>query len=155
MRYSEEIQFFSKTFYIILGGIFLAVLILQQRGIERLAPVLIVGVMFPLLFGRLLITVEENVLRISFGYIGLIKKDIPLSYINEARVVEYRPVREFGGWGIRCGKFEGQKTGCYNLRGNRGILLSLSREIKVCIMNTSRLIIGCESPEKLKTALGK
>lgn len=155
MRFREEIHFFSKTFYVILGVILLAILILQQEGIERLAPALIVAVMFPLLFGKLLIIVEDNTLRISFGYLGIIRKEIPLSFIKEARVVEFRPIREFGGWGIRCGRFEGQKTGCYNLKGSRGVLLSLSTEIYVCIMKTGRLIIGCEEPEKLKSAIGK
>jgi hypothetical protein len=116
-------------------------------------PPIIGAIALPLLFGRLLTTVSSRTLRISFGYLGLIKKDIPLADIREARVVEYRPIRQFGGWGIRSGKFEGKKTGCYSMKGNRGVLISLERDVRVCITKTNRVIVGSATPERLKASL--
>ena len=103
----------------------------------------------------MLITISDSTLRISFGYLGVIKKEIPLSEIRESRVVEYRPIRQFGGWGIRCGRFEGEKTGCYSLKGKRGLLLLLKSKVRACLVKTDRILIGCNEPEKLKASIGK
>ena len=47
----------------------------------------------------MVITVNHQQLKVVFGYIGLIKKLIPLADITSAEVVTYRPIRDFGGWG--------------------------------------------------------
>ncbi len=128
---------------------------LQIEGVSHAGPVIIFAVIFPLLFGRLLIVINDNTLSISFGYLGILKKEIPLSEIREARVVEYKPLRQFGGWGIRSGKFEGKRTACYSMKGNRGLLLSLTHEIRTCLLKTNQVIIGCNFPEKLKESIEK
>jgi hypothetical protein len=154
MAYREEIKFFSKTFYLILGAVVIVSLYFQTRGISAVLPIVILAGIIPLLFGRLLISISEHTLHIQFGYTGLMKKDIPVSKIKDARVVTYKPIRQFGGWGIRCGKFEGMKTGCYSMRGTRGVLLELTHNVRVCITKTDRVIVGVSSPEKLISALG-
>lgn len=155
MKYSEEIQFFSKPFLIIIAVLVIAGLWLVMIGISNAGWVIIVAVLFPLLFGRLHITVKGNTLRVDFGYLGILKKEILISDIRESRVVDYRPIVQFGGWGIRCGRFEGEPTGCYSLKGKRGLLLLLTRKMKACIIKTDRILIGCNEPEKLKASIGK
>lgn len=154
MAYREEIKFFSKTFYLILGTVVIVSLFFQTRGISAVLPIIILAGIIPLLFGRLLISISEHALHIQFGYTGLIKKDISVSAITDARIVTYKPLRQFGGWGIRCGTFEGMKTGCYSIRGDRGVLLALTHNVRVCITKTNRIIVGVNSPEKLISALG-
>jgi hypothetical protein len=44
-------------------------------------------------------------------------------------VVEYRPLRDYGGWGIRYGR-EGK---AYNVQGNKGLKLTLIDEQKILI----------------------
>jgi hypothetical protein len=155
MRYHEEIKFFSRPFLYILAALSIIGLWIQIEGAGSAVLPVIVAVIFPLFFGRLLITVSNNTLRISFGYLGIINRDIPLSEIRETKVVEYRPVRQFGGWGIRCEKFEGKITVCYSLKGKRGLLLSLTHKVRICLLNTDRIIIGSNDPEKLKESLGR
>lgn len=155
MRYKEEISFFSKTFFFIVGIVIAAGLWMQMAGIGTAVPAIFFALLFVLLFGRLLITVSGGTLSISFGYLGIIRKEISLSDIREARVVEYRPLRQFGGWGIRSGTFDGKRTGCYSMKGNKGLLLSLNHAIRVCCMKTDRVIVGCENPEKLRASLYK
>ena len=155
MRYREEIKFFSRAFLFIIGVIVIAGVWLVITGIGNAGWAIVIAVLFPLLFGRLLITVTDNTLRIDYGYLGLIKKEIPLSEIRETRVVEYRPIRQFGGWGIRCGRFEGEPTACYNLKGKRGLLLILANKVRACFVKTDRVIVGCNGPEKLKEVIGK
>jgi hypothetical protein len=153
MVYQEETRFFSRIFYIILALVIALALLLQVQGMGSASLPIIVAIALPLLFGRLLITISNGTLHISYGYLNLIKKEIPLADIMEARVVAYRPIRHFGGWGIRTGKFEGKKTGCYSLKGNRGVLISLACDVRVCIIKTDRVIVGSYNPEKLKASL--
>jgi hypothetical protein len=155
MLYREEIPFFSKSFYGILLFLTILTLWLLRESMHGIIPALIIIAVFPLLFGRLVIIVDNNILRVTFGYLGIIGKEIRISEIDESRVVEYRPLRQFGGWGIRCGKFEGERTGCYTLKGNKGLLLILSKEIRLCFAKTRRVIIGSRSPEKLKASIEK
>jgi len=153
MVYQEETRFFSVLFYIILALVIAAALMAQVTGMGSALLPIGVALALPLLFGRMLITVSSRTLQISYGYLGLIKKEIPLADIIDARVVDYKPIRQFGGWGIRFGKFEGEKTGCYSLKGNKGVLISMARDVRVCIMKTNRVIVESASPEKLKASL--
>jgi hypothetical protein len=57
----------------------------------------------------------------------------------EART--YRPLLEYGGWGVRCGR--GGKA--YNVSGNRGVQLEFT--------NGKRLLIGSQRPEELAAAI--
>jgi len=154
MAYREEIKFFSTTFYVILGALVLTALFFQTGGISAVLPIIILAGILPLLFGRLLISISAHTLHIQFGYTGFMKKDIHVSAIKDARVVTYKPLRQFGGWGIRCGKFEGMKTGCYSMKGDKGVLLELTHTVRVCLSKTDRVIIGVNAPEKLIAALG-
>ncbi len=62
--------------------------------------------------------------------------------IKEWEAVVYRPIREYGGWGIRYGK----KTKVYNVSGNQGVMLTLA--------NGKRLLIGSLRPDELAEAIG-
>ena len=64
--------------------------------------------------------VEEEAIPIRFGYVGWPKRVVPLEDVERTAVVTYRPIREFSGWGIRGGKFRGEFTGVYSMKGNRG-----------------------------------
>jgi hypothetical protein len=57
----------------------------------------------------------------------------------------YKPIREYGGWGIRC-SFTG-KGRAYNVSGNKGIQLVLTKGKK--------LLIGSQKPDELVTAIDK
>lgn len=63
--------------------------------------------------------------------------------IVSACPVTYRPIPQFGGWGIRANVL--LKTWAYNGRGNRGALLSLT--------SGKRILLGSDDPESLCSAL--
>ncbi len=73
-----------------------------------------------------------------------------MAYRYQTEVVTYRPIRQFGGWGIRGGRFQGEFTGVYSLRGNRGLLLSLTKETRFSFFRARRLLLGSQEPEKLQ-----
>lgn len=55
----------------------------------------------------------------------------------------YRPILEYGGWGIRC-SFTG-KGKAYNVSGNKGVQLVLT--------NGKKLLIGSQKPDELAAAI--
>jgi hypothetical protein len=57
----------------------------------------------------------------------------------------YKPIREYGGWGIRC-SFTG-KGKAYNVSGNRGVQLVLT--------NGKKLLIGSQKPDELTAAIDR
>jgi hypothetical protein len=66
---------------------------------------------------------------------------IPLAQIRRAAAVTYRPMRDYGGWGVRMGR----KGMAYNVSGNRGVELEL--------MDDRRLLIGSQRAEELARAI--
>ena len=88
---------------------------------------------------RLVTEVRSDGLYIRF--FPLTHQEIPFGDIKRCEVRTYKPIREFGGWGIRYGK--GGKA--YNVSGNRGVQLEL--------LHGKRLLIGSGRPEELVRAI--
>ena len=78
-----------------------------------------------------------------------------MAYRYQTEVVTYRPIRQFGGWGIRGGRFQGEFTGVYSMRGNRGLFLSLTKETRFSFFRARRLLLGSQEPEKLQQAIDR
>jgi hypothetical protein len=105
------------------------------------------------LFNDLTTVVDARQVDVRFGSLKWFGKTIPLSEIREVDVVEYRPLRDFGGWGIRLGRFRGERTGCVNLRGNRGVRLALASGTTLMLFRVKSIVIGSATPEKLAEAI--
>ena len=89
--------------------------------------------------------VDRTEIRVQFGsLLPIYVKRIPIARIASARSVEYRPIRQAGGWGIRWGRFEGKPTRYLNARGSRGVLVEGEK---------LRFIIGSTFPEKFAEAV--
>ncbi len=63
--------------------------------------------------------------------------------IKNFKKIKYRPLLEYGGWGIR---YRAKKK-AYNVSGNMGIELTLS--------NGKRLLIGTQKPDEFESAMQK
>jgi hypothetical protein len=74
-------------------------------------------------------------------YIGY-KEFAPVDF-EECYAREYRPIREYGGWGIWCGF--GKRGGAYNMSGNKGVQLVFK--------NGKRLLIGSQKADELAKAI--
>jgi len=103
---------------------------------------LLTGIVLPLLLAavNLSTVVQGDVIRLR--YFPLWRKTIRLADIAECTARTYRPIREYGGWGIRWAPRNGW---AYNVRGNRGVQLVLA--------NGKRLLIGSERAEDLAAAI--
>ena len=100
------------------------------------------GVIVPVAFllARLETTVDHTGLRLR--YVPFRNRKIDASQIFSHTVVDYRPLREWGGWGIRFGFGRGW---AYTAYGSRGVQLVLA--------DRKRLLVGSQQPEALAAAL--
>jgi hypothetical protein len=101
-----------------------------------------IGLALPLVMAIHLLQMTTEVtpteIRVWFGWIPLYRRAVSISGIKHYAVVEYRPILDYGGWGIRAGR-DGERV--LNARGNRGVRLELA--------DGSKLLIGSQRPEEL------
>ncbi len=158
-RYEEQVSVHPIVKIAYLAMLVVFVVTLADPGEPRVLLVLLpIGAMLiaiPLLFGRLVFEVEEETIRIRFGYVGWPKRVVPLEDVESTEVVTYRPIREFGGWGIRGGKFRGEFTGVYSMKGNRRLLLILTKDARFLFFRTRRLLLGSQEPERFQQAIDR
>lgn len=104
---------------------------------------LIIGIGLPalLLFSRLITEVRGDGIYIRYVPFHRSFRRIPFKDLKRCEVRTYRPLVEYGGWGIRFGL----KGKAYNVSGNRGVQLELA--------NGKRLLIGSQRPEELWQAI--
>jgi len=62
--------------------------------------------------------------------------------LSEYHARRYKPIREYGGWGIKCSLRNGK---AYNVSGNWGVQLVLS--------NGKKLLIGSQKADELEAAI--
>ena len=105
------------------------------------APVAIVALV--------LLTSLETEVRSDGIYVRLFPfhihhRNFPAEDLSECYARTYKPIREYGGWGIRCGFGKGIGR-AYNMRGNQGVQLVFK--------NGKRLLIGSQKPDELAEAI--
>jgi len=101
------------------------------------------GWAFPMMVYTAGLTTEIRVDGIYIRYIPFHRKfrTIPFEAIQTYEVRTYRPLREYGGWGIRYGA--GGKA--YNVSGNRGVQLGL--------LSGRMILLGSQKPEELALSI--
>ena len=103
-----------------------------------LGGVLLFPTLITLLFTRLDVEVQSDQLFIAFGPVHLIRKRILFADIDSVRGLTYRPLREFGGWGIRP---RGSRT-AWTIRGNQAV--------KVTLQSGKEVYVGSRFPQRLE-----
>lgn len=81
---------------------------------------------------------------LTVNYFPVYRRRIKKEEIAAFYVRDYRPVLEYGGWGIRWSIRRGT---AYTVQGNRGVQFELSRGWKI--------LIGSQRPEALAEAIEK
>jgi hypothetical protein len=136
----REVQRFRQPWiWALLGGIALLMLVL---GPISWGGLLVVGAVAGFVYSlRLKTEVRADGIYIKMWPIHRSFRRIPWSEIEHYEVKQYRPLREFGGWGIRWapGKL------AYNVRGNRGVWIERTNERSV--------LVGSQYPEEFAEAV--
>ncbi len=91
---------------------------------------------------RMTTVVLPTEVRVWFGFIPTYRRSIAIGSVRRVEIVQYRPIVDYGGWGIRFGR-DGERV--LNARGDRGVRLHL--------IDGSKLLIGSQRPEELALAV--
>jgi hypothetical protein len=106
----------------------------------------VMSAVFIFILNRVLITeIWSDGIRFRFSPFVRKMKHIPLSDIASVEVTKYRPVAEFGGWGVRK-RFLSRKT-AYNISGRIGL--------RVIKQNGSQILFGTRKENEMKQAIHK
>ncbi len=108
-----------------------------------LLVLLVVGVGIPAFVYSLRLEVELNEEELAIRFRPFVRRRIPLSRIREFHARPYRPIREYGGWGLRYGP----SGKAYNVKGDRGVQLLLE--------GREKLLVGSQRPEEFEGALAR
>lgn len=101
---------------------------------------LVVGV--PFFFSRLTLTTEVRPDGLHLRFPPLVRhRHLRPEEISEATARTYRPLAEYGGWGIRWGR----AGTAYNVSGDRGAQLVLA--------DGKRLLVGSQRADELAAAI--
>ena len=105
----------------------------------------LIGLAIPLLFYlfELRIKVNEDGLHYQFSPFHLKFYVIKMDEIESFKAIEYSPLKEYGGWGIKYG-FKGK---AYNVSGNKGV--------KIFLKNGSNIMFGSQKHKDFEQALKK
>ena len=136
----REVQLFRQRWlWILLGGIALLMLVLGPVSWLGLA---IIGAVATLLYSlRLETEIRADGIYLKMWPIHQSFHQIALSDIERYESRTYRPLRDFGGWGIRWapGKM------AYNVRGNLGVWLERT--------DGRSVLVGSQHVEEFVTAI--
>ena len=96
--------------------------------------------------GKMKLVVEITTSQIHFKFLPFLYKwrVYKKEEIEKYEVRTYKPIREFGGWGI---KGMNPKNKAYNVRGNVGLQLYLK--------NGNRLLLGTQRKQAIKYAMNQ
>ncbi|MBU0638649.1 MAG: hypothetical protein KKB50_07280 [Planctomycetes bacterium] len=78
---------------------------------------------------------------ITINFQPFCKRRISLQDIEQCEALQYRPIRNYGGWGLRWG----WNGWAYNVRGNQGVQLVLT--------GNKRVLIGSQHAEELAATI--
>ncbi|RKY75857.1 hypothetical protein DRQ07_11235 [candidate division KSB1 bacterium] len=104
---------------------------------------IVFGVIFPLFFLKLCLVTEVRDDGIYIKFVTINKDFIRIGFdeIDTCEIRKYRPIVEYGGWGVKYGS--GGKA--YNVSGNMGLQFKLK--------NGKSVLIGTQRPEEFKLAV--
>ncbi|MEO1256870.1 MAG: hypothetical protein AAFY41_18570 [Bacteroidota bacterium] len=140
----KESQKFNQwwVWLLVLGAMGAAILagFLSWQTANSLTPLIVsalAGAIGPIVLALLELQTRITIDGIEVKFWPFGRRRIFRSEIAEARVREYAPLKEYGGWGYRTSK-QGK---AYNMYGKYGLQLRLK--------NGERILIGTQRPEEL------
>ena len=116
----------------------------RPQAIVGIAVGIVVEFAVVALMYMLKLSVRLDAEGLHIRFFPLVKRHIPLDQIARWETRTYRPILEYGGWGIR---YSLSKGWAYNVSGNQGVQLELA--------NGKRILIGSQRAEELASAIGE
>jgi len=154
--FCEEQKFSLWLSFVVLFSMIFAIAIvvftLTKQALDTLPLVvtIVCGIIVPiaiaLLFkvAKLETEVRADALYIRYFPFHIDYKKFAKEDLSECYARTYKPIREYGGWGIRY-SFRKGRGKAYNLSGNKGVQLVFK--------NGKKLLIGSHKPDELAEAI--
>ena len=101
----------------------------ESEGLDAFTLIALPIIVATLAFTMLKMTTRVDGEGVRIKTLYFISRLIEFSEIESAEAVTYRPLLDYGGWGLRIS----HKGKAYNLSGNRGVQLHLTRGRRVLI----------------------
>jgi hypothetical protein len=138
MRIYQHTQIGKTLLYPLIGlaGVNFAIAMISPVGRLALVPAIAL-IISALLFWKLTVTVDNKILRASFGP-GLIYKEVPISEVDRCEPMR---VRWWHGWGIHLTT----NGWLYNVSGRDAVIVTLR--------NGRRFCVGTDEPQELQAAI--
>ena len=103
---------------------------------------LVFGIGLPIFFYFMKLITDVRTDGIYVRLFPVWSRAVPLKDVVREKAKQYRPLVEYGGWGIRFGR---HKKRAYNMSGNRGVELELT--------NGTLLLISSQRAQELASAI--
>ena len=141
----EEKQKFNQWWLWVILLVFPLLSIMPFNGDGINYNYVLIGITIPLMFYffELKTFVTKEGLHYQFFPFHFKKHLIKLDEIEKIEALQYSPLGDYGGWGIRYG-FKGK---AYNVSGNKGV--------KVHLTNERNILFGSQKHNELARALKK
>lgn len=145
----EEEQHFSRALLntlLLLMAVFVLIMwfalgVVSEEGRQAVFATLIFSILFMVFFFTLKLNTQVTGEGIHLRTLYVVSRLIRFNDIVSAEDVQYRPIRDYGGWGIRFSR----KGMAYNMSGNHGVKLKLK--------NGKRVLIGSQRSAELAMAI--
>ncbi|MDH5372026.1 MAG: prominin family protein [Acidimicrobiia bacterium] len=105
------------------------------------AVFIVIGIALILLFAtlRLITVIHTDAVQIRFA--PMRTKRIPLVEVASVEIQTIRPIRDFGGWGVRY------------RRGVKAYIASGDRAVRLNMLDGRDIVIGSQQPHELEAAI--
>ena len=90
------------------------------------------------------VSVTKDLILLKMWVLGIpcVSREMPFGSVASAEAVTYRPIRDFGGWGIRR-SWSGDR--CYNVKGDQAV--------KLVMTDGQAIFVGSQQPHELHSAI--
>jgi hypothetical protein len=138
---------------LLLGGVAASALLINSNEPYYSGVImLIIAAVGLVCYGGLRVQVSHGKITVRLGLLGLRVLRLPLSDVALAEVQTFRPLPEFGGWGLRYGwprwaKSDGRRRGAW------AFFLCGTRGVKIVRQDGRTYLIGSDHPDRLGAVL--
>lgn len=128
-------------------GFIAMIFLIPDQPIGATLSLIGVVVMFLLIVPDMKAKYGSDGIRLTFGIKGIWHKNIPRDDITRISIVEFSPIKHFGGWGIKYGRGEFARVLMWAMprKEPRGIMVETVKGRK--------FLIGDEDPDTTLTML--